>query len=280
MPKLSRTGKPDIHFELDDFTDRWRDAPVLILQHGYGRSSEFWFQWVPYLARHFKVVRPDLRALGKSVMPPMAAHDITLDDYLDDLRAIVSHFGDAPVHYCGESLGGLIGMAFAGTFPDKVRSLSLVSAPIFIGERARIGYACGHASWPDAVRKMGTAAWIAKTNDSTRFPPDMPRGFIDWYNEKLQSVDIEVLVALATLALKSDVTPFLQHITAPVLSMYPTGGVIANDEQKMLMKKHIRNIHFVSLPTPFHMIQHIEPALCARQVLAFAKLVDGEVVDD
>jgi 3-oxoadipate enol-lactonase len=262
MPTICRPGKPDLHYEIDDFTDSWKSAPVLILQHGYGRSSEFWYQWVPYLSRYFKVVRPDLRALGKSVMAPAAAHDITLDDYLDDLRAIIGHLGDAPVHYCGESLGGLIGMAFSGTYPNLIRSLSLVSAPVFIGANARQGYACGHGSWPEAVRKMGTAAWLKETNGSTRFPA------------------VEILAAMASFALASDVTPFLRHITAPVLSLYPTGGVIANDEQKTLMKTHIRDIRFVSLPTPFHMIHYIKPALCARQVLAFAKLIDGEATDD
>ena len=69
MPELRRAGKPMLHYALDDFTDPWRDAPYLILQHGYGRSGRFWYSWVPYLARFYKVVRPDLRGLGGSQVP-------------------------------------------------------------------------------------------------------------------------------------------------------------------------------------------------------------------
>ena len=66
MPIIKRDNKPDLYYQVDDFTDPWSNAPTLILQHGYGRTSDFWFQWVPYLSRFFKVVRPDLRGLGKS----------------------------------------------------------------------------------------------------------------------------------------------------------------------------------------------------------------------
>ena len=47
MPELRRTGNPTLHYALDDYTDPWRDAPHLILQHGYGRSGRFWYSWVP-----------------------------------------------------------------------------------------------------------------------------------------------------------------------------------------------------------------------------------------
>ncbi|MBY0440094.1 MAG: alpha/beta hydrolase, partial [Burkholderiales bacterium] len=66
MPLFQRPGQPDLHYHLDDFTDPWRHAPLLILQHGNGRSAEFWYRSVPYLSRFYKVVRPDMRGLGKS----------------------------------------------------------------------------------------------------------------------------------------------------------------------------------------------------------------------
>ena len=43
MPFVKRPGKPELHYALDDFTDPWRNAPCLILQHGLGRSGRFWY---------------------------------------------------------------------------------------------------------------------------------------------------------------------------------------------------------------------------------------------
>lgn len=280
MPTLQRAGKPDLHYELDDFTDPWAGAPVLILQHGYCRSSRFWYQWVPYLSRYYKVVRPDLRGLGQSGRNFDLATELTAREYIDDVRALVAHLGDVPVHYCGESLGGTIGMAFAGKYPALVRSLTVIASPVFVGEGARKGYACGHASWPEAIRRMGPRAWLAETNRSTRFPADMPREFVDWYDEGVAAAGADMMVRIAEIALEIDVTPWLPKITAPVLNLHPTGGVISNDEQKSVLKSNVGNIRFVGLPTPFHMIHYIRPALCARQVLQFAAAVDGRVCDE
>lgn len=280
MPVIHRNGLPDLHFEVDDFTDPWSNAPILLLQHGYGRSSKFWYQWVPYLSRFFKVVRPDLRGLGQSGKDFDFSKGLTAENYVADVRAIVDHLGGGPIHYCGESIGGIIGMAFAGTYPHLVRSLSLVSAPVFISENARRGYACGHASWSEAVRKMGPRDWLIETNTSTRFPPDMSPHFLDWYNENVAAAGVDMLAAMADFALAGDVTPFLPKIEAPTLVLYPTGGALANEEQRDVLKKHVKNLRFVHLPTRFHMIHYIQPALCARQVLHFAGGIDGRVCDE
>ena len=280
MPTLVRAGEPDLNYEIDDFTDPWANAPVLILQHGYCRSAQFWFQWVPYLSRFYKVVRPDLRGLGRSGRNFDLAAQLSTDEYLADLRAIVAAPGDAPVHYCGESFGGTIGMAFAGTYPHLLRSLTLIAAPVFINDGARKGYACGHSSWPEAIRSMGVKAWLTETNRSTRFPPDMPQAFIDWYDRGIAAAGVDMMVRIAEIALAADVTPLLSKITAPVLCLHPSGGVISNDEQKKLLQKELRDIRFVGLPTPFHMIHYIRPALCAHQVLQFAGAVDGRVCEE
>jgi 3-oxoadipate enol-lactonase len=199
------------------------------LQHGYCRTSQFWYQWVPYLCRYYRVVRPDLRGLGRSGRNFDFATELTAEAYIEDVRAIVAHLGDAPVHYCGESLGGTIGMAFAGKYPTLVRSLTLVASPVFINEGARKGYACGYSSWPEALRRMGPKAWLEATNRSTRFPPDMPRGFLDWYDEGVAAAGLEMMVRMAEIALDADVTSWLPKITAPVLNLHPSGGVISND---------------------------------------------------
>jgi 3-oxoadipate enol-lactonase len=31
MPTLKRAGQPAIHFEIDDYTDPWKQAPVMLL---------------------------------------------------------------------------------------------------------------------------------------------------------------------------------------------------------------------------------------------------------
>jgi hypothetical protein len=46
MPMITRPGRPSLHVRVHDHTDPWRDAPWLVLQHGYGRSEVFWRSWI------------------------------------------------------------------------------------------------------------------------------------------------------------------------------------------------------------------------------------------
>ena len=180
MPEVRRTGKPVLHYALDDHTDPWRDAPHLILQHGYGRSGRFWYSWVPYLSRFYKVVRPDLRGLGQSEVPADLDHDVNVEAYHEDLLAIIAALG-GPVHYCGESLGGILGMVLAAEHPDRLRTLSLVAAPLLINKDTQRTFAFDHPTWQDALRSMGSAKWAEAANSATRFPDGTDPGLLAWY---------------------------------------------------------------------------------------------------
>jgi 3-oxoadipate enol-lactonase len=51
MPTVDTNGCK-MYYEVDDFTDPWTsDKETVWLQHGVGRSTKFWYHWVPALAR-------------------------------------------------------------------------------------------------------------------------------------------------------------------------------------------------------------------------------------
>ena len=55
-----------LFYRVDDFTDPWTRAPTVLLLHPGMGSSQRLFGWVPHLARHYRVVRPDTRGHGRS----------------------------------------------------------------------------------------------------------------------------------------------------------------------------------------------------------------------
>ena len=108
MAILRRHKEPDLYYELDDYTDPWREAPYILLQHGFGRSSKFWYRCVPYLARFYRIIRPDLRGFGRSAASTAPPDEFTIETCIRDLEAILDAVGAESVHYCGESLGGIL----------------------------------------------------------------------------------------------------------------------------------------------------------------------------
>lgn len=272
MPFVERPGQPRLHYTLDDFTDPWQNAPVVLLQHGNGRSGKFWYQWVPALARHYRVVRPDMRGLGQSGRDFDLATELTEADCVADLVAIIGHLGVDSVHFVGESSGGIIGLGFAALHPRLVRTLTIAATPVYISDQMKASYALKHGSRSDAMRDMGIRSWVDTTNRSTRFPPETEEGFFNWYADEFAKGDIEVLLRLVQLVNEANALEWLPLVQCPVLGLYPTGGPITDAEQERLLSAHLKNFQLVHLPTQYHMVHHIVPDICTAEVLKFLAL--------
>jgi 3-oxoadipate enol-lactonase len=275
MAVLNRAGKPQLHYVIDDYTDPWKNAPYLVLQHGNGRSARFWYSWVPYLSRHYKIVRPDARGLGASSADFDLEQGVTVEALVDDLAAICDAIGAQSVHFCGESMGGIMGLAFAAMHPTRVRTLTLVSTPVYINDKAKETYSMGHASRIAAMQAMGRDAWLKATNQSTRFPPEADPGLIDWYSAEYAKGRADVQLAYAKLVNSANAAGFLPRINAPVLGLYPTAGAITSAEQEKMLVENLRDFRAVHLPTNYHMVHYVARAACTSHLLHFMARHDG-----
>lgn len=98
---------------------------LVLLLHGF---PEFWYSWryqIPALARHFKVVVPDLRGYNDSDKPE-TGYDI--DTLTQDVLGIIHNLGFSKAHIVGHDWGGMIGWNLAQKFPESLHSLSILSA--------------------------------------------------------------------------------------------------------------------------------------------------------
>jgi len=279
MPMFKRPGQPDLHYRVDDFTDPWRNAPVLVLQHGNGRSAEFWYRSVPYLSRFYKVVRPDMRGLGQSGsnfdLQTQMTPQVLIDDLADLTTHLVEAFNTDRVHFCGESLGGILGLGLAAQHPQLLRTLTIVATPVFISDTMKQSYALGRGSRTDAMREMGAQRWVDTTNRSTRFPPETDEGMFAWYAKTFAANDFEVQLRLVEILNTASAKDFLPEVKLPVLGLYPDAGPITDAEQERMIAESLADFRIAHLPTRYHMAHMIHPATCARLLLEFIGGHDG-----
>ena len=128
MPFFECAPGVHLHYVVDDYTDPWKNAPCILLQHGNGRSGAFWYSWMPYLSRFYRVVRPDMRGLGKSSADFDLKSEFTLEHCVEDLVTIIDDLGVQSVHVCGESAGDpLLALVLAGL---GVSSLSMAPSKV------------------------------------------------------------------------------------------------------------------------------------------------------
>lgn len=102
------------------------DKPTLVLLHGWGVNQGVWQSIRQRLPVALSVVTPDLPGFGLAQQYPTP---YTLDAVCDVLVAQIPD-GSA---VCGWSLGGLVALALAKRYPEKVSKLALVAAsPCFL----------------------------------------------------------------------------------------------------------------------------------------------------
>lgn len=273
MPYVRRSGEPTLHYQVDDFTDPWRNAPYLALQHGFGRSGRFWYNWVPHLAGQFRVVRPDLRGLGQSTGCFHPENRFRIEDYVADLAAIVADLG-SPIHYCGESFGGLLGLELTARRPELVKSLTLVATPLRISSEAQEMMSLGYPTWQDALETLGAKGWSEAMNSELRFPPDADQAMISWFAGEMGKNATANLIAMSRAVTTADGLACLSKIKVPVLGLYPKQGR-SNDAVLMeTLKTGIPHIQIMEIPCEYHAIQMLEPKMLAIEVGAFVSALE------
>ena len=92
MPYLDSDPGVELHYYDDDFTDPWQSAPTVLLQHGFSRNGKFWYNWVPLLSGEFRVLRPDMRGMGGSIIDE-DQFEPSLEVFVNDVLRILDHLG-------------------------------------------------------------------------------------------------------------------------------------------------------------------------------------------
>jgi pimeloyl-ACP methyl ester carboxylesterase len=102
-----------------------RDAPAVVLLHGFASSLHAWDGWAPELERTHRVVRLDLPGFG--LTGPDATGDYTDARAFAILNALLDRLGIARTAVLGSSMGGRIAWGFAAAHPERVTRLVLLA---------------------------------------------------------------------------------------------------------------------------------------------------------
>jgi len=100
---------------------------TIVLVMGYGASLRIWPQsMVQKLAQDFDVIIYDNRGTGLSFLPENIS-DYSIALMARDLEDLVQTLKVDQFHLLGYSMGGCIALQYASMFPDRVRTLFLLS---------------------------------------------------------------------------------------------------------------------------------------------------------
>ena len=207
----------------------------LVLLHGFPQTAAVWGAVAGRLHdRGYRTVAPDQRGYSPRARPKRT-RDYRLTELVGDVVALVDELDAGAVHVVGHDLGGVVAWMLAAWHPDKVRTLTAVSAPhpdAFVRSALRSRQAL--ASWYIPFFQLpGPAQWAldpskpagrrrftrllehsgAETadaeRDAARLGRDGLRSALAWYRAALPSLLPPVrsgrsVVAAPTLVVGSD----------------------------------------------------------------------------
>jgi 3-oxoadipate enol-lactonase len=204
---------------VDDFTDPWRRAPTVLLLHAAMGSARRYFAWIPHLARHYRVVRLDLRGHGNSRVPP-PERELRLDRLVRDVVELLDHLGLESAHIVGNSAGGYLGQQLAMHHAQRVRSLSLFgSTPGLKNSQA--------PSWIPQIEAKGLRGFLAETIRD-RLPADADSGLVQWFLDEAGHNDPAYIARFVLLMASYDWSDEVARIRVPTLVVIPGGETVGS----------------------------------------------------
>ena len=172
------------------------EGPLVVMIHGF---PDYWYTWrnqMPKLAKHFQVVAYDQRGYNKSGQPD-GVENYAMPRLVDDVQAIIQHFGKKRAIVVGHDWGGAVAWSFAMSHPEMVDRLVILNLPHFNGLQRELANnpaqqkASAYArefQQPDAASKVtpeGLAFWIrepgAKAKYIDAFRRSSMEGMLNYY---------------------------------------------------------------------------------------------------
>jgi len=127
------------------------DAPLMLLVHGGRDHGRSWDLIARSLQPHFHVVAPDLRGHGDSDWTKGGSYALT--EYVYDLSRLVRSSA-AQATIVGHSMGGMVGLIYAGTFPDQVSALVVLDGVTVLPNAKRMPAHERIAKWVGQLDKL------------------------------------------------------------------------------------------------------------------------------
>jgi pimeloyl-ACP methyl ester carboxylesterase len=235
-------GPVDIVFVEGSFTNRhvqWEEP-------SYRRFME-------RLGSFARVILFDKRGMGLSDRVQAG----TLEERMDDVRAVMDAVGSERAALIGESEGGPLSMLFAAAHPERTRGLILAGAEV--KEDITEDWPWGESTREDFEQSMETVheRWSRAPASLKAFLPsrdDDPR-LLEWYARlKVQSASPAAAETFMRMAHDIDVRDVAPAIRVPTLILHSVEDQICHVENARFLARTIPGARYVELPGGDHVM--------------------------
>ena len=246
-----------------------RDAPVVILMHGFGGSLQTWDDWTRRFEPGLRVVTLDLPGAGLTGADPSGNYTDARATVV--LLALMDKLGIARASLVGHSMGGRLAWQFAAAHPDRVAKLVLVSPDGFAspgfeyGKAPEVGVSLKVMKYvlPKPLLKMSLAP-------AYRHPEVMTPALVTRYHEMMRAPGVRAaMIAKLEQSVLQNPVPILARITAPTLLVWGDHDAMIPISNADDYLKAIPGAQLQTFPGVGHLPQEEAAELSGKAVLRF-----------
>ena len=268
MPYVNVNGL-DLFYYDDDFTNPWEPAETILINHYGAGDSTLYNKWVPQLASRYRVIRWDRPGYGRSQTPGFG-YTLTTQSFLDDIAGFMDALGLEKIHYVGDKASTAAGVAFAATYPDRVKSLTLAICVLSAQPIRQL-----FLDAADAVIAKGSwiSAFESKSDGRELAAAD---GLQDLYYRDTQAripAHIQAAAFRCVADPSFDVRAMLTEVRAPTLllspDIFPDGPALTTKAEQEMISQTIPSCVQRILPGSSMHFPFTDGEWCAEQVRSF-----------
>ncbi|HEY6302985.1 MAG TPA: 3-oxoadipate enol-lactonase [Terriglobales bacterium] len=215
--------------------------PVLLFSNSLGTDFSMWDLQVAEPQQRFRILRYDTRGHGQS---SVTSADYTIEQLGRDVLGLLDSLGLDRVHFCGLSMGGMVGMWLGIHAPNRLRRLVLSNTAARIGTKeiwnARI----------TTVRKDGMKS-VAAAVIERWFTPEFRASSAEKVaraQHMLENSPPEGYAACCAAIRDMDQRESVAQIKAPTLVIYGASDPVTPASDAQFLTAQVRGSVAVELP--------------------------------
>lgn len=238
---------------------------VLLAIGGWAGSWEMWLDVVTQLSASWRVIAFDHRGSGES---PLGT-DVSPAVLVDDVVAVLDHFGVERAVLAGESQGSLVALRVAADHPERVSGLALVAGtPLMpvLDDVTVAHVAAGLRS--DTVATLQGICAIG-------LPEDVDGRYRRWAFDILRRSEPEASATLLTVLDGVDVTARLPGLDVPAVVVHGDADAIVPIENGRVLAQRLPDAELVVLPGVGHVPTLTRPLEVAAAIERLGDRVDA-----
>lgn len=244
---------------------RGRGAETVLMLHGVGGSKECWQPQIEACAARYRAVAWDMPGYGDT--PALA--ETGFSALAAAALALVDDLGADQVHLVGHSMGGMVALEFAATYPDRLASLVLSgTSPAFGSPEGdwQKKFVADRLAPIDAGKTM---ADLAPSLVAGLVGDDPDPDGVDLAVAAMARVPNDTYRVMMRTLVTFDRRDALAGITAPTLVLAGEKDTNAKPAMMATMAERIPGARFETLAGAGHLANLERPAAFTRVLLEF-----------